>query len=405
MATERITRKRTDTAADEPKKAATGAKAKPASKAATNSKAVADAKTETTAKATAAKAPKAAASKAGTKAPATKPSATKPSKAAEAARALASKASAKKNANKKAPSRSSASAGSGNGDGGAVGTEQAAAVKNLLQRGREEGFLTHDQILEAFPQPEAQMRAVEELYAAAEEAGVEVLDEQNQPTLIGERDDEEEEETEGKAAEKPKAGEEDLEALAADLIGIDDPVRMYLKEIGKVALLTAEEEVVLAKAIELGELIVEDPARALVNLFAWVTLDTEPKARSMAAMRAFDLPKEAPRVTHEAIDWWTGRKRKTIEPPTIKLSKARKSSNLDDDARTRLMEGESILKVLASDAPQGIRDAILFGATYRFRSISHAGAAELMELATWARETAQDIVREYIASGHEAEYT
>jgi RNA polymerase primary sigma factor len=179
---------------------------------------------------------------------------------------------------------------------------------------------------------------------------------------------------------------------------------MYLKEIGKVALLTAEEEVVLAKAIELGELIVEDPSRSLVNLFAWVTLDSEPKARSMAAMRAFDLPKDAPHVTHDAIDWWVGRKRKTIEPPSIKLSRARKASGLDDEARTRLMEGESILKVLASDAAQGVKDAILFGATYRFRSVSHAGSAELYELESWARETAQDIVKEYIESGHDSEY-
>src|SRR5215210_9075124 len=129
--------------------------------------------------------------------------------------------------------------------------------------------------------------------------------------------------------EEPTAAE--LEALSADMIGIDDPVRMYLKEIGKVALLTAEEEVVLAKAIELGELAVEDPARALVNLFTWVSTNSEPKARSMAAMRAFDLPKEAPHVTRDAIDWWVGRKRKTIEVPSIKLSKARKAPNLDDE--------------------------------------------------------------------------
>jgi RNA polymerase primary sigma factor len=342
-----------------------------------------------------------------TKVAAKKASATKdakaPAKASTKKDANAPKASAKK------PSRSAsgkkARASAGNGDGSAVTEEHSAAIENLLARGQEEGFLTHDQILEAFPQPEAQMPALEDLYVRAEEAGVEVLDEQNQPTLIGERDEEEEEEAEPGPSGKTKAeGEEDLEALAADLIGIDDPVRMYLKEIGKVALLTAEEEVVLAKAIELGELIVEDPPRALVNLFAWVTLDTEPKARSMAAMRAFDLPREAPRVTHEAIDWWTKRKRRTIEPPVIKLSKARKASNLDEEARTRLMEAESILKVLAEDPSQGIRDAILFGATYRFRSISHAGAPELIELERWAREAVQDIVREYIAAGNEAEY-
>jgi len=407
VATTPTTRKRTGTDATAKD---TKAKAKaPAKTADAPAKAASSTKAKTAAKA--------AAPKAASKAPAAKVAATKPPAAkAAVAKAPASKPAANRGSTKadapatggtkRKPASGGKSAGNGSGDAALT-----PAMTDLIAKGRDEGFITHDQILEAIPAPEAQMGAIEEFYAAAEEAGVEVLDEQNQPTLIGERD-EDDEEAAAPAAAKPaskptakgKAGEEDLEALAADLIGIDDPVRMYLKEIGKVALLTAEEEVVLAKAIELGELIVEDPARSLVNLFTWVTLDSEPKARAMAAMRAFDLPKDAPHVTHDAIDWWTKRRRKTIEAPTIKLSKARKATNLDDEARTRLMEAESILKVLASDPAQGLKDAILFGATYRFRSVSHAGSAELYELELWARETAQQIVGEYIEAGHDSEY-
>jgi hypothetical protein len=64
------------------------------------------------------------------------------------------------------------------------GAARSAAVADLLSRGRAEGFITHDQILEALPTPEAQMGALEELYAAAAEAGIEVLDEKNEPTLL-----------------------------------------------------------------------------------------------------------------------------------------------------------------------------------------------------------------------------
>jgi RNA polymerase primary sigma factor len=314
--------------------------------------------------------------------------------AAPAAAKTASKASteAPKRARAQKPARPAPSART---------DAESAALTELLARGQAEGFITQDQILEAVPHPEEHLGQIEELYRAAEESGVEVLDADNNPTLLAEPEEEAEV---SPAAAKAEGAEEDLEALAADLIGIDDPVRMYLKEIGKVALLTAEEEVVLAKAIELGELAVEDPARALVNLYTWVTIGSEPKARSMAAMRAFDLPRESPRVTRDAIDWWTRKRRRQIDLPQVKLSKARRAPDLDDEARERIMHAEGILKVIGQDAAEGLKQAILFGASYRHRALDHAGASELMELERWARETAQEIVRAYIEDGNDAAY-
>ena len=75
---------------------------------------------------------------------------------------------------------------------------------------------------------------------------------------------------------------------------------MYLKEIGKVALLTAEEEVVLAKAIELGEQIIVEPWKAVLSLHEWTLHDTERKTRTTKPQHRLPFGPETHKMVADA---------------------------------------------------------------------------------------------------------
>lgn len=109
--------------------------------------------------------------------------------------------------------------------------EKMKLVKKLVDKGKKKGSLTYTEIMDELEDVELTPEQIEKIYEALETMGISVSGD----------------------AEKKEEKQEKIDLSVPQGISIDDPVRMYLKEIGKVPLLSSEQEIDYAKRIENGE--------------------------------------------------------------------------------------------------------------------------------------------------------
>tara|TARA_B100000989_G_scaffold259455_1_gene209643 strand:- start:356 stop:2374 length:2019 start_codon:yes stop_codon:yes gene_type:complete len=170
-------------------------------------------------------------------------------------------------------------------------------IKALLKLGKDRGFVTHDELNAALPAEEYTSEQIDDVMSTLNEMGVSVVD-------SAESDDDTDEADEGNDDGRASGNLAD-----SDVSGTDDPVRMYLREMGSVELLSREGEISIAKRIEAGrEMMIggicESPLtiRALMHWRDQIADGVVPLRDIIDLEASFAKLKGNPLVDHNNID-------------------------------------------------------------------------------------------------------
>jgi len=201
-------------------------------------------------------------------------------------------------------------------------------------------------------------------------------------------------ETPAPAAEEPEA------EASAEVVDTDDSVRLYLREIGRVPLLTAEEEVILAKGMELGAQAKDEPWKALLSIHEWTLHRTEATGRAKSRKYALPFEAEAHLVVGEALR----------ADDALDLYMTMPASNLAEELKTTESEALRERLVRACDLRSLYNERLDADSFVDFLdwiegelgrpNAEVRASASLRELRGWARdEVAYPAIRRYLEGG------
>ena len=159
---------------------------------------------------------------------------------------------------------------------------QSAAVKRLVAKGKERGYITFDELNTILPPDQNSSEQIEDLMASLSEMGIQVV----------ESEDHEDGDAPVEKVEKAEEAEEEQTGnIDEATVGrTDDPVRMYLREMGSVELLSREGEIAIAKRIEAGrDMMINGLCESPLTFAAIISWHDQLKAGRMLLRDIIDL--------------------------------------------------------------------------------------------------------------------